>query len=100
MSVVAAIAGLAAGTAIGMLLAPKSGKASRSFIADLVKEFGATQKAAQGNEIKDHLVTDVRAKVKETADHLVGEDPEKIDPVKNTLKQTGPKSRQIPAEEI
>jgi gas vesicle protein len=100
MTAVAAIAGLAVGTAIALLLAPKSGKEVRSFILDLVDDLTGEQKPAATAEIKDHLVEDVRAQVKEAADHLAGEDTGKIDPVKNTLKQTGPKSRQIPAEEI
>lgn len=100
MTAVAAIAGLAVGTALALLLVPKSGKEVRSFIMDLVGDLTGDQKPSNKAEIKDHLVADVRAQVKEAADHLAGEDTGKIDPVKNTLKQTGPKSRQIPAEEI
>lgn len=100
MVAVAGIAGLAVGTAIAMLFAKTSGKSSRSFIADLLKDFTADAGSLKTATLQDHLINDVRAQIKETADHLTGEDTGKVDPVKNTLKQTGPKSRQIPVEEI
>lgn len=92
---VALLAGIAAGTAIAALFAPKSGAETRSSLQQFFTGLLESQPAKE-IEISDHLVDDLRAEVKKHADHLTGEEGEKVDPVKHTLKQTGPKSRQLP----
>ncbi len=97
MPAVALITGIAAGAVISLLFAPKKGSESRDLIAGKLNDLTRILKKKKPLEIKDHLVDDVRTHVKETADHLIGS-KETTDPVKHTLKQTGPKSRRLPVE--
>jgi len=96
MNSIALIAGIAVGAALGVLFAPKNIKAVRKRLTDDLKGLvGLAETAA--TDIKDHTIPDLRADIKEKADHLTG--PDAVDTTKTTLKQTGPKSRQLPVEE-
>lgn len=96
MESIALIAGIAVGAALGVLFAPKNIKAIRKRISgDLKGLLGLPETAAA--ETADHAIPDLRANIKEKADHLTG--PDAVDTTKTTLKQTGPKSRQLPVED-
>jgi len=79
MPVVALIVGIAVGAAFGILFAPKSKSKFRS--PSLVKP-----------------IKDLRAHSLEVSEHLTGSAENMPDLTKTTLKQTGPKSRQLPIE--
>lgn len=96
MNSIAMISGIAIGAALAALFAPKSGKETRACLSAALNNLTGTDGEDTTVEIKDHVVPDLRVHVKEVADHLTGEDA--IDTVKTTLKQTGPKSRQLPIE--
>lgn len=99
MTSIALITGMAVGAVLGALFAPKSGKETREELAGTIKGIVGASLSNHDIEIKDHLVEDLRAQVKETADHLSGGTPEEaVDLTKTTIKQQGPKSRQIPVE--
>jgi len=96
MNSIALIAGIAVGAALGVLFAPKNIKAVRKRLTnDLKGLVGLAETVAADS--KDHAIPDLRANIKEKADHLTG--PDAVDTTKTTLKQTGPKSRQLPVEE-
>ncbi|MCD0490319.1 YtxH domain-containing protein [Pedobacter sp. MC2016-14] len=97
---VALITGIAVGAVISTLFTPQSGSKARGFVSDIFTDLTGIFKKRKSLEIKEHLVDDIRSHVKKTADHLTGS-PELVqDPVKHTLKQTGPKSRQLPLEQV
>ncbi|MCX2480522.1 YtxH domain-containing protein [Pedobacter sp. MC2016-15] len=79
MTSIALIAGIAVGAAIGALFAPKSGKETRRKVAG-------------------HLVEDLRSQTKEKADQLANVAEDAVDLAKTTIKNKGPKSRQVPEE--
>ena len=96
MNSIALIAGIAVGAALGVLFAPKNIKAVRKRLTnDLKGLVGLADTVAADS--KDHAIPVLRANIKEKADHLTG--PDAVDTTKTTLKQTGPKSRQLPVEE-
>lgn len=98
MTGIAAITGLAVGAVIGALFAPESGRNARKKLADAINGIIAAPADYKEIDIKDHIVEDVRTKVKTAADQLTGATDELPDLTKTTLKQTGPKSRQLPIE--
>jgi len=99
MTSVALLTGMAVGAVIGALFAPKSGKETRENLAGAIKGVvGASLTDYSETEIKDHLVDDLRAQTKKAADQLTGTPEEALDLTKTTVKQKGPKSRQLPAE--
>jgi gas vesicle protein len=98
MTSIALITGVAVGAVISALFAPKSGKETRRNVAGAIKGIVGASLAEKSVEVKDHLVEDLRTQTREKADHLTGITDEAPDLTKNTIKQTGPKSRQVPAE--
>ena len=79
LPVVALLVGIAVGAAFGILFAPKS--KSRSKHATTTKP-----------------IPDLRAHSLEVSEKLTGSPDQIPDLTKTTLKQTGPKSRQLPIE--
>ena len=79
MPVVALVVGIAVGAAFGILFAPKS------------KSQTKTSTAAKS-------IPDLRAHSMEVAEQLTGSAESMPDLTRTTLKQTGPKSRQLPIE--
>ena len=100
MTSIALLSGIAVGAVISALFASKSGKETRAEIAGAFKELVGEASSKAEVEIKGQLVPDLRAQVKESADHLTGSPDETLDLSRTTLKQTGPKSRQVPTEEV
>lgn len=94
---IALLTGVAVGAVFAALFAPKSGKETRDDLAKLINDTIDSSKE-EAVEIKENVVPNLRAHVKEVADHLTGSAEEAIDTTKTTLKQTGPQSRQLPAE--
>lgn len=97
MTSIALITGIAVGAVISALFAPKSGKETRRNVAGAIKGILGASLADRKPEIADHLVEDLRSHTKEKADQLIGTG-ETVDLIKNTIKQKGPKSRQVPVE--
>ena len=100
MTTIALLSGIAVGAVISALFASKSGKETRAELAEAFKGIVGVPAAKTDLEIKGQLVPDLRAQVKESADHLTGAPDETPDLSRTTLKQTGPKSRQVPTEEV
>jgi gas vesicle protein len=98
MSSIALITGIAVGAVIGALFAPKSGKETRKNVAGTIKGMLGISMANKEVEIKDHLVDDLRIQTREAADRLTGASGDLPDLTKTTVKQKGPKSRQLPIE--
>jgi len=69
MSAFALLAGLAAGAAIAVLFAPRSGRESRRLLA---KTFNPSKKQGNHYELKDQLLDDLRETNREHADQLQG----------------------------
>ncbi|TFF35174.1 YtxH domain-containing protein [Mucilaginibacter psychrotolerans] len=70
--VVALLAGLAAGAALGILFAPERGTETRDKLSDSLKNLGDTIKETASNELdrilslKDTVVENIKSKVKST----------------------------------
>jgi len=95
MSAIGLIAGLAVGTALGVLFSPRKGSNTRDLLAGKLVAFFNGSETSKITEVKYQPIEDVRVHNKEVADHLTdsGHEAELT-----ALKQTGPKSRQIPVE--
>jgi len=98
MTSVALITGVAVGAVISALFAPKSGKETRRNVAGAIKGILGASLPERSLEITDHVVEDLRTQTKEKADLLTGTPEDGLDLTKTTIKQKGPKSRQVPAE--
>ena len=70
--VVALLAGLAAGAALGILFAPERGTETRDKLSDSLKNLGDTIKETASNELdrllnlKDTVVDNIKSKVRST----------------------------------
>ena len=79
--VVALLAGLAAGAALGILFAPEKGAETRDKLSESLKKFGDSIKETAANEIdnlvglKDKMVDNIKSKIK-TTDHEYQDDLE------------------------
>jgi gas vesicle protein len=98
MTSIALITGVAVGAVISALFAPKSGKETRRNVAGAIMGIVGASLADKTVEIRDHLVEDLRTQTRQKADQLTGVAEDAHDLTKNTIKQSGPKSRQVPAE--
>lgn len=82
----ALLVGLAAGTAIAVLFAPRSGRASRKLLAEKLN-LGEVQQ--QHHELEEHLFEDLRENVREHADHLQGPQNKRKDPTQIKVPSAG-----------
>ena len=70
--VVALLAGLAAGAALGLLFAPEKGSETRDRLTDSLKDFGDSVKERAATEIdnlnglKEKVVSSIKGKVRDT----------------------------------
>lgn len=69
LSAFALLAGLAAGAAIAVLFAPRSGRESRKLLANT---FNSAKQEEHHQELKDQLMDDLRETNREHADQLQG----------------------------
>jgi gas vesicle protein len=100
MTSIALITGVAVGAVISALFAPKSGKETRRNVAGAIRGIVGASLSDSHLEIKDHLVEDLRTQTREKADQLTVTTEEGLDLTKTTIKQKGPKSRQVPVEPL
>lgn len=63
------VAGLATGAAIGVLLAPRSGRSSRKLLAE---KFKLQHTPEHAHELEDYIFDDLRETTRDHADHLQG----------------------------
>ncbi|CAM3950346.1 YtxH-like protein [Pedobacter westerhofensis] len=98
MTSIALLTGIAVGAAISALFAPKSGKETRRNVAGAIKGIVGASLTERTAEVKDHLVEDLREQTKLKADQLTGNPEEAVDLTKTTIREKGPKSRQVPTE--
>jgi gas vesicle protein len=74
--VVALLAGLAAGAALGILFAPEKGTETRDKLTESLKKLGDSIRETAANEIdnlvglKDKVVDNLKSKIKSTEDEL------------------------------
>ena len=100
MPAVALITGIAVGAVVSILFTRQSGSKARGFVSDVLADLTGIFKERKPLEIKDHLIDDLRDANRVAAENLTGNPDQAQDPVKHTLKQTGPKSRQLPIEQL
>lgn len=81
----ALFAGLAAGAAIAVLFAPKSGRESRKLLAE---KLNLAQKANH-HEPGDQLFDDLRETIRHHADHLQGPESKRKDPTQIKIPSAG-----------
>jgi gas vesicle protein len=83
----ALIAGIAAGAAIAVLFAPRSGRAFRRLLAEKLN----LQKAHQhpSRELEDQIFDDLRESTREHADHLQGPTNKRKDPSQIKVPSAG-----------
>ncbi|RAJ19812.1 YtxH domain-containing protein [Pedobacter cryoconitis] len=86
LSAFALVAGLAAGAAIAVLFAPRSGSKSRKL---LLEKLNLTQKQEPHHELKDRLLTDLRETTRKHADHLQGPEKKRKDPTEIKVPSAG-----------
>lgn len=86
MTAFALLAGLAAGAAIAVLFAPKSGRESRKLLAE---KLNLKQQQTHLQEPEDHLVEDLRETAREHADHLQGPENKRKDPTQVKIPSAG-----------
>lgn len=85
LSTFALLAGLAAGAAIAVLFAPKSGRESRKLLSE---KLGFGQQHHQ-HELEEHLFDDLRETVREHADQLQGPESKRKDPTQIKIPSAG-----------
>jgi hypothetical protein len=81
----ALLAGIAAGAAIAILFAPKSGRESRRL---LVEKFRFGQQL-HPHELEEHLFDDLRETTREHADQLQGPENKRKDPTQIKIPSAG-----------
>ncbi|ACU04834.1 YtxH domain-containing protein [Pedobacter heparinus] len=81
----ALLAGLAAGAAIAVLFAPRSGRESRKL---LTEKLNFTQQY-EGNELEEHLIEDIRKTARNHAEHLQGPTNKRKDPTQIKVPSAG-----------
>lgn len=82
----ALLAGLAVGTAIAVLFAPRSGRKSRNLLAE---KLNLKKLKQQSHELEQHLFEDIRENVREHADHLQGPQNQRKDPTQIKVPSAG-----------
>jgi len=82
----ALIAGLAAGAAIAVLFAPRSGRDSRKLLAE---KLNLKAVPPHPHELEDHIFDDLRETVRDHADHLQGPENKRKDPSQIKVPSAG-----------
>lgn len=84
LTAIAVIAGLAAGAALGVIFAPRSGKESRAALCDATGSILDKLKTCSAEQVNDasfsNEVEDVREKTWENAEHLQGPENKRKNP--------------------
>lgn len=86
MTAFALLAGLAAGAAIAVLFAPKSGRESRKLLAE---KLNLSSQQSHHQELEDQLFADLRETTREHADHLQGPESKRKDPTQIKVPSAG-----------
>lgn len=86
LSAFALLAGLAAGAAIAVICAPRSGRESRILLA---KAFNLSKKEENHHELKDQLLDDLRETNREHADQLQGPQNKRKDTIQIKVPSAG-----------
>ncbi|MFA4867909.1 MAG: YtxH domain-containing protein [Pedobacter sp.] len=81
----ALLAGLAAGSALAVLFAPKSGRESRKLLAEKLRSGQPTHQ----DEMEEHLFDDLRETTREHAAHLQGPESKRKDPTSIKIPSAG-----------
>lgn len=82
----ALVAGLAAGAALAVLFAPRSGRKSRKL---LLEKLNLTPQQEHHQELKDQLLADLRETTRERADQLQGQKKKRKDPTQIKVPSAG-----------
>lgn len=82
----ALVAGLAAGTALAVLLAPRSGRKFRKLI---LEKLNLAPQQEEHHELKDQLLADLRENTRERADQLQGPEKKRKDPTQIRVPSAG-----------
>jgi gas vesicle protein len=78
-TVIALLAGLAAGAALGLLFAPEKGSETRDKLSESLKNLGDSIKEKAANEIdnltefKEKVVSNIKSKIKKAEDEYLQE---------------------------
>lgn len=86
LSAFALLAGLAAGAAIAVLFAPRSGRESRKL---LVRKLNPAQEQEYNYELNGQLYDDLRETTRELAEHLQGPQNKRKDPSQIKVPSAG-----------
>lgn len=96
LTAIAVIAGLAAGAALAVLFAPKSGRETRDALCDategLLDKFKSNNSGSMNHDFNDPFFNDVddeREKAWKTADHLQGPEGDRKDPTTIKIPSAG-----------
>ena len=86
LSAFALVAGLAAGTALAVLLAPRSGRKFRKLI---LEKLNLAPQREYHHELKDQLLANLRENTRERADQLQGPQKKRKDPTQIKVPSAG-----------
>lgn len=87
----ALVAGLAAGAALAVLFAPRSGRDLRKILAEKLSDSGelSGDKSQTDSELKNQLVEDLRENTRTHADQLQGPKKKRKDPTEIKVPSAG-----------